>query len=103
GGPQDAVEKVLLDQLLAAHLKVGELYALAAKAKQLDYMATYGNAAARLLGAICQLVTTLSTYRTSSAGRGRPPGARGPGASPARAGGPSADTQKASSDEEGGQ
>jgi hypothetical protein len=31
GSPQDAVEKILIDQLAVAHLKVGELYALSAE------------------------------------------------------------------------
>jgi hypothetical protein len=70
-GSQDSVEKLLLDQLLAAHMKVAELYALAAESKQLDFKALYSNAAARLLSSICQLVTTLTSYRTSTRGRGR--------------------------------
>jgi hypothetical protein len=36
GPPGDAVEKLLLDQLVVAHLKIGELYALAATATKLS-------------------------------------------------------------------
>jgi hypothetical protein len=64
--PSDPVEKLLLDQLMVAHLKVGELYAQAAATPKLEFKQLYGNAAARLLGAICQLVSTLTTYRTAT-------------------------------------
>jgi hypothetical protein len=66
GAPQDPVEKLLLDQLVVAHLKVGELYAQAAGATKLEFKQLYGNAAARLLGGVCQLVSTLAAYRASA-------------------------------------
>jgi hypothetical protein len=69
GRAADSVEKVLLDQLAVAHLKVGELYALAAGATNLDFKSMYNNAAARLLGALCQLVATLASYRSSARSR----------------------------------
>jgi hypothetical protein len=65
GQAQDAVEKILLDQLIVAHLKVGELYALAATTPKLEFKQLYGNAATRLLVVICHLVSTLASYRTS--------------------------------------
>src|SRR5262249_45321198 len=58
-------ERVLLDQLIVAHLKIGELYALAAETTRLEFKQLYSNAAARLLGAVCQLVSTLASYRSS--------------------------------------
>jgi hypothetical protein len=66
GSPSDPVEKLLLDQLVVAHLKVAELYAQAAETPTLEFKQLYAGAAARLLGAICQLVTTLTTYRTGT-------------------------------------
>jgi hypothetical protein len=66
GSPQDAIEKLLLDQLILAHLKVVELHALGAEATSLDFKALYSNSAARLLGVICQLVATLTTYRAAT-------------------------------------
>jgi hypothetical protein len=71
GGSTDPVEKVLLDQLLAAHIKVAELYALAARATNIEFVRAYQNAAARLLGMLCQLVATLSAYRSSRRPRRR--------------------------------
>jgi hypothetical protein len=66
GKAGDAVEKVLLDQLVVAHLKVGELYAHAASATNLEFKTMYGNTAARLVGCICQLASTLAVYRNST-------------------------------------
>ena len=57
GAPRDAVEKVLVDQLAVAHLKVGELYALSAEAKNLEFKQMYADSATKLLGAVCQLVS----------------------------------------------
>jgi hypothetical protein len=73
GGPRDAVEKVLLDQLIVAHLKIGELYALGAETAKLEFKQLYSNAAARLLGTVCQLVSTLASYRSSRRPRRRRP------------------------------
>ena len=72
GASGDAVEKVLLDQLAVAHLKVGELYALVAGASNLEFKQLYYNAAARLIGSICQLVATLTHYRTGAQAPRRP-------------------------------
>ncbi len=66
GGSGDAVENVLLDQLTLAHLKVGEFYALAAESPNFDFKQAYNNAAVRLLGAICTLISTLTVYRNSA-------------------------------------
>src|SRR5262249_9170058 len=71
GGPNDPVEKLLLDQILAAHVKVAELYALAAGATNIEFVRAYQNAAARLLGMLCQLIATLSGYRASRRPRRR--------------------------------
>jgi hypothetical protein len=92
GQAGDAVEKVLLDQLIVAHLKIGELYALGAQATRLEFKQLYGNAAARLLGAVCQLVSTLAAYRASARPGRREPrvrdteGAGGPGCEEERSG-----------------
>jgi hypothetical protein len=72
GSPRDPVEKLLLEQLAVAHLKVGELYALAAAVKALEFKQLYGNAAVRLLGMVCQLVGTLATYRNAARPRRQP-------------------------------
>src|SRR5262249_9588915 len=73
GGAKDPVERLLLDQLLAAHVKVAELYALAAQTPRLEVKQLYGNAAVRLLGAVGQLVSTLASYRSSVRPRHRRP------------------------------
>ena len=82
GASNDPVEKVLLDQLIVAHLKVGELYALAAETTKLEFKQLYSGAAARLLSGICQLVSTLTSYRASLSSRqkrkGRQPRKSGP-------------------------
>jgi hypothetical protein len=65
------VERLLLDQLLAAHIKVAELYAAGAGATNIEFVRVYQNAAARLLGMLCQLVAALSAYRSSRRPRRR--------------------------------
>lgn len=61
----DAVEKLLLDELCLAHLKSGELHALAAASTTLEYKQLYLSSQSRLVGAICQLVSTLTNYRSA--------------------------------------
>jgi hypothetical protein len=73
GGPRDAVEQVLLDQLIVAHLKIGELYALGAETTKLEFKQLYSNTASKLIAAVCQLVSTLASYRTSARPRHRRP------------------------------
>jgi hypothetical protein len=73
GPPQDGVEAILLDQLLVAHLKIGELHALAAQTPRLEFKQLYSNAGSRLIAAVCQLVTTLASYRSSVRPRRRRP------------------------------
>src|SRR5262249_42313548 len=65
GGAEDPVERLLLDQLLAAHVKAAEMYAAGAGATNIEFVRAYQNAAARLLTGICQLVSTLTAYRAS--------------------------------------
>jgi hypothetical protein len=72
GPPRDGVERILLDQVVVAHLKVGELYALAAATSKLEFKQLYSNAAVRLLEVLCRLVTTLTSYRASASRRRRP-------------------------------
>jgi hypothetical protein len=104
GSPQDPVEQLLLDQLVAAHLKVGELYALAATAAKLEFKQLYANGAVRLLGAVCQLVSTLATYRSSAGKRRRRTKAGRPSpaaAAATKAGGENPRSQVASGGTEG--
>jgi hypothetical protein len=61
----DPIEKMLIRQLIAAHHMVGEMYAEAAAAKTIDHELAYQKAAARLLGTISQLVSSLATHRKS--------------------------------------
>jgi hypothetical protein len=86
GEPRDAIEKLLMDQLIVAHLKIGELYSLAATVPQLDFKALYTSAATRLLSTICQVVATLAAYRKST-GRRRTRGPNRGQAARLRAGG----------------
>jgi hypothetical protein len=67
GGAGDGIERVLMDQLIVAHLKVGEMYALASETTNLDFKQTYINAAVRLVGCLCQLTAALTTYRAAAA------------------------------------
>jgi hypothetical protein len=73
GGPRDAVERVLLDQLIVGHLKIGELYALGAETTKLEFKQLYSNAASKLIAAVCLLVSTLASYRSSMRPRHRRP------------------------------
>jgi hypothetical protein len=66
GGPADPVERVLLDQLAVAHLQVGEYFRRAAEEPKLEFRQLYANTAVRLLGAVCQLASTLATCRAST-------------------------------------
>ena len=66
GGTEDSIEQMLVDQLALAHLKVAELYARAEAATALDFKQLYSNAATKLVGAICQLTTTLVSYRNAT-------------------------------------
>jgi hypothetical protein len=100
GQAGDGIERVLLDQLAVAHLTTAALHAQAAGATNSEFKQHYSNAAVRLVGAVCQLVSTLASYRASTRARpGKPDsgGARqgGVGRGPARAGG-KANTQQAS-------
>jgi len=63
GEPADSVERLLLDQLAFAHLRVGQLHALAEEAPQLDFKKLYLHNAARLLAEIDKTVLTLIAYR----------------------------------------
>lgn len=65
GASGDAIEKLLLDELCLAHLKSGELHALAAASTNLEFKQLYLSAQSRLVGAICQLVSTLNNHRTA--------------------------------------
>jgi hypothetical protein len=78
GQAADSVEKVLLDQLAVAHLKIGELYALSSQSTNIEFKKMYNNAAARLLGGVCQLVATLAAYRASARPRQKQPEVEAP-------------------------
>lgn len=80
GSSDDAVEKLLLDELCLAHLKSGELHALASASTNLEYKQLYLNSQSRLVGAICQLVSALTNYRTAQ--RRNPPSRKKANATP---------------------
>jgi hypothetical protein len=61
----DPIERILLDQLVLTNLKVAEMHAKASVAKHTDQAQVFLGAAARLLGSICQLTSTLAEYRSS--------------------------------------
>jgi hypothetical protein len=69
GAGNDSVEDVLLDQMLLAHTKVPELYALAADCGDPTKAEAFMNAAARLIRTICELTQTLAAHRAAR----RPP------------------------------
>src|SRR5262249_39120398 len=71
GTPRDAIEKLLLDQLIVAHMQVGRLYALAAATDRPEVAASYLNTASRLVASVCQLVATLAGYRKAVSPRRR--------------------------------
>jgi len=61
----DPIEKILADHILLAHHMVAEMFALAAKTDKVEYKHLYHGSAARVSGSMCQLVTTLTAYRSS--------------------------------------
>lgn len=65
GQTGDAVENLLLDQLVLTHYKIGELHLKAAGTSNVEIEHAYNSAAARLLACVCQLVSTLTAFRTS--------------------------------------
>jgi hypothetical protein len=65
GATADPVEKILLDNLNVANLKIAEVYGLAASTKDLVLAQKFLSAANRMLHSICELTTTLCHYRES--------------------------------------
>jgi hypothetical protein len=63
GGTQDPVERVLLENLAFANLRVADLHSRAAQAKSIDAAKAYASAAARLLGEIRRTALSLRVYR----------------------------------------
>jgi len=66
GEAADSVERVLLQQLAVAHLKVGDMYALATASTDLEFKQLYNSMAVRLVESICKLTSTLASYRSSA-------------------------------------
>jgi hypothetical protein len=66
GNPSDPVERMLVEQLVLAHHKIGSLHAEAAGAKG-TAAALCNAAAARLMAEFRKSALALKTYRTSSA------------------------------------
>jgi hypothetical protein len=63
GGTQDPVERVLLEGLAFASLRLADLQSQAAQAKSIDAAKAYTSAAARLLGEIRRTALSLRVYR----------------------------------------
>jgi hypothetical protein len=74
GSPHDPVHRVLLEQVAFAHLRLADLHAQAATAKQAELIRVYSSAAARLFGEIRRTAMALREYR----GRGHAPTEVGP-------------------------
>ncbi|MEI7687159.1 MAG: hypothetical protein WCL32_19245, partial [Planctomycetota bacterium] len=68
GEPADAIEKLLVDQLALAHLRVGQLHADVEATSQVEFKKLYLVAAVRLLGEISKTVNSLIAYRASIRG-----------------------------------
>jgi hypothetical protein len=63
GGTQDPVERVLLEGIAFANLRLADLQSQAAQAKSIDAAKAYTSAAARLLGEIRRTALSLRVYR----------------------------------------
>jgi len=63
GGPADAVEVMLIEQLTMAHYRGAQLQAQAAEAKSLEAVQVYNTAAGRLLAEFRKTALALQTYR----------------------------------------
>jgi hypothetical protein len=72
GAADDPIERVLVDQLVLSHHKVGQLHAAAENTSNIDFKQAYMSAATRLLREICRTVQTLAFYRQSPRQRGIP-------------------------------
>jgi len=71
GASEDPVERLLLDQLALAHLRLGRLQAQAEQAQQLEFKKLYLDAVARLLGEVSKMALVLPEYRRRSRSRQR--------------------------------
>ena len=63
GGLHDPVERVLVEQMAFAHLRLADLHAQAATAKSVEATKGLTSAAARLLGKIRRVALALQIYR----------------------------------------
>jgi hypothetical protein len=63
GGTKDSVERVLLEGLAFANLRLADLQSNAAQAKSMEAAKAYTSAAARLLGEIRRTALSLRVYR----------------------------------------
>jgi hypothetical protein len=64
GQPTDPIEVMLVEQLLMAHHRIGDLHSLAASATKTDAAAIYNAAAVRLMGEFRKTSLALRDYRT---------------------------------------
>ena len=64
GQPTDPIEIMLVEQLLLAYHRIGDLHTQAASAKTVDAAAVYNAAAARLMGEFRKTSLALREYRT---------------------------------------
>jgi hypothetical protein len=63
GSPADPVERLLLEQLAFAHLRLAQLHAHAAQASEVEAARVYTSAAARLLAELRRLALAVRIYR----------------------------------------
>jgi hypothetical protein len=68
GNPSDPVERLLLEQLGFAHLRVAQLHSNAAQAGQVEAARVYTSAAARLLAELRRLALAVKSYRQPASG-----------------------------------
>jgi hypothetical protein len=65
GKPADPVERMMLEQLALAHLRLGQLHGQAGHSKNLDAAKVYNSATARLWGEFRRTALALRVYRGS--------------------------------------
>lgn len=66
GNPSDPIEIMLIEQLAFANFRIGQLHVSAEAAQQVDAVAVYSSAAARLTGEFRRLALAIRHYREPS-------------------------------------
>ena len=65
GNPTDPVERMMLEEMVFAHFRIGDLHALAAGAESSDLNVAYTEAARKLTGENRKMALALRQYRSS--------------------------------------